>query len=74
MLLVRVALASALLGAALFWLTNNLPWLDWPVKPYGAWLRLGSLFGIIVASGAVYFAILALSGLKLKALIKHSDK
>jgi putative peptidoglycan lipid II flippase len=72
MLLARVVFASALLGAALFWLTHNLPWLEWPTKSYGIWLRLGALFGIIVVSGMAYFSVLALSGLKLKALVKHS--
>jgi putative peptidoglycan lipid II flippase len=71
-LLARVMFASTLLGVALFWLAHNLPWLEWPAKPYGIWLRLGSLLGIIVASGIAYFAVLALSGLKLKALLKHS--
>jgi putative peptidoglycan lipid II flippase len=72
MLLARVVFASAVLGVALFWLVQNLPWLEWPARSYGVWLRLGSLFGIIVASGIAYFAVLALSGLKLKALVKHT--
>ncbi len=74
LLLLRVLLASAVLGVLLAWLSANLPWLEWPARPYGAWLRLGSLLGVMVVSGAAYFAILALSGLKLKALIKHSDR
>jgi putative peptidoglycan lipid II flippase len=71
LLLLRVVVASCLLGFALWWLAQNLPWLDWPASPYGVWLRLGAMLGIIAASGLAYFALLAASGLKLKALLKH---
>ena len=69
-LLVRVAIASAVLGVALLWLSNNLPWLEWRAMPYGAWQRILSLFGIIAASSLAYFAMLALLGLNFKALLK----
>jgi putative peptidoglycan lipid II flippase len=69
-LLVQVAIASVLLGAVLTWLSSNLPWLEWRAIPYGAWQRILSLFGIIVASGAAYFAMLALMGLNFKTLLK----
>ena len=69
-LLAKVAIASVLLGVALFWLTNNLPWLGWRAMPYGAWQRILSLFGIIAASGLAYFAMLALMGLNFKSLLK----
>ncbi len=67
---VQVALASVLLGLALAWLSNHLPWLEWRAMPHGAWQRLGSLFGIIAASGLAYFAMLALMGLNFKSLLK----
>ena len=69
-LLAQVAFASLILGSALWWLSHNLPWLEWPASAYGAWLRLGALFGIIVASATLYLGLLALTGLKLKALLK----
>ena len=69
-LLIRVVIASALLGVALFWLAHNLPWLEWRAMPFGAWQRILSLFGIIAASGLAYFAMLALMGLNFKALLK----
>ena len=73
-LLLQVVIASSVLGFALWWLSGYLPWLEWPTKPYGAWLRLGSLLSIIVMGAAAYFAMLLLSGFKLKALFKHSDR
>ncbi len=69
-LLAKVAIASALLGVALLWLSNNLPWLEWRAMPYGASQRILSLFGIITLSGLAYFAMLTLMGLNFKALLK----
>jgi len=69
-LLAKVVMASTLLGLALLWLSNHLPWLEWRDLPYGAWQRILSLFSIIVASGLAYFAMLALMGLNFKALLK----
>jgi putative peptidoglycan lipid II flippase len=69
-LVAKVVMASALLGLALVWLSNHLPWLEWRTLPYGAWQRILSLFSIIVASGLAYFAMLALMGLNFKALLK----
>jgi putative peptidoglycan lipid II flippase len=71
-LLGQVAFASLLLGSLLFWLAQHLPWLEWVDKPSGIWIRLGMLLGIMVVSGTAYFAVLALLGLKLKVLMKHS--
>ena len=53
-LLAKVVIASALLGLALVWLSNNLPWLEWRAMPYGAWQRILSLFGIITLSSLAY--------------------
>jgi putative peptidoglycan lipid II flippase len=69
-LLVQVGIASALLGAALFWFAHHLPWLEWRAMPHGAGQRILSLFGIIAASSLAYFAMLALMGLNFKALLK----
>jgi putative peptidoglycan lipid II flippase len=69
-LLAKVVMASTLLGLALLWLSNHLPWLEWRDLPYGAWQRILSLFSIIVASGLAYFAMLAAMGLNFKALLK----
>ena len=70
LLLLRVVLASAALGFVLFWLAQNLPWVQWRGVPHGYWLRMGALAFIMAASAAAYFAMLALMGLKLKALLK----
>ena len=72
-LFLRVAVASGLLGISLLWLSQNLPWLEWLARPYGAWLRLGSLLVIIVIAAAAYFAMLVLTGFKLKALFKQTS-
>lgn len=69
-LIAQVAFASAMLGCALWWLSHNLPWLEWPARAHGNWLRLGALLGIIVISGAAYLMLLLLTGLKLKTLLK----
>jgi putative peptidoglycan lipid II flippase len=69
-LLAQVAMASALLGLALFWLSNNLPWLEWRALPNGSWLRIASLFGSMAMSGLAYFVMLTLMGLNVKSLLK----
>jgi putative peptidoglycan lipid II flippase len=73
-LFLQVAIASTVLGFALWRLSGYLPWLEWSTMPYGVWLRLASLFGIISASAVVYFVILLLFGFKLKALLKYTDR
>ncbi len=69
-LIAKVVIASAVLGVALVWSSTHLPWLEWRALPYGAWQRILSLFGIIAASGLIYFAMLALMGLNFKSLLK----
>jgi putative peptidoglycan lipid II flippase len=65
----QVFVASAVLGFALYYLAQGLPWIEWHTLPHGQWLRIGALTGIIVSSGLVYFAMLAGMGLKLKSLL-----
>jgi putative peptidoglycan lipid II flippase len=69
-LLLRVALASAVLGILLFWIAQNLPWLEWRMLPNGYMQRIGALLCVIVFSSVIYFAMLALMGLKIKALFR----
>jgi putative peptidoglycan lipid II flippase len=73
LLILRVLLASVVLGLALYWLSQNLPWTAWRTEAGGYWLRALSLGGIIAISGLAYFAMLAAMGLKLKALLKKED-
>jgi putative peptidoglycan lipid II flippase len=70
LLILRVLLASVVLGLALYWLSHNLPWTSWRNEAGGYVLRALSLGGIIAASGLIYFAMLAAMGLKIKALLK----
>ncbi|MDI9332741.1 MAG: murein biosynthesis integral membrane protein MurJ [Cytophagales bacterium] len=69
-LMIQVFIASALLGCALYYFANNLPWLEWRTMPHGLGLRALALAGIVAGSAVVYFAMLALMGLNFKALLK----
>jgi len=66
---VQVLVASAVMGLALYYLAEYLPWLEWRTMPHGEWLRIGALAGIITTSGLVYFVMLAGMGLKLKSML-----
>jgi putative peptidoglycan lipid II flippase len=69
-LLLRVLIASALLGLALEWASHALPWTQWRALPSGYATRIAALTGIVVASGIAYFVMLAALGLPLKQLLK----
>ena len=59
-LLVRLALANLVMGALLWWMVGGLEaWLE-AAAPERVW----RLVQCIVAGGAAYFAVLALSGLR----------
>ncbi len=73
-LLAKVAIASSLLGVLLWWTSRYLPWLDWRAMPHGLWQRMGALLAIIAAGAVAYFAMLALMGLHLKALLKTKSQ
>jgi putative peptidoglycan lipid II flippase len=70
-LMLRVVLASCVLGAALSYASHALPWTQWPSLAHGYAIRILSLAGIVIASGIAYFAMLAATGLPLKQLVKH---
>ncbi len=58
--LFSLLLANGLLGAVSFWLMGaNSDWLEW-----GLWMRVGQLALVVVAGIVVYFATMALMGLR----------
>ena len=62
----RVLLAAGLMGITLWWLAGNIhDWISWSV-----WERVGQLIWLIPAGAAMYFAILWLSGMRLRTLQK----
>lgn len=64
--LLQVALAATLLAAALLWVQQALPWLDGALRLR----RAGWLLGVMVAAAALYFGVLAASGLPLRRFVR----
>jgi putative peptidoglycan lipid II flippase len=63
---VKLVIANTSLILLLLWLTPaSSAWVNEDV-----WQRFSSLFGLIIASALIYFASLALLGIKLKSLLK----
>jgi putative peptidoglycan lipid II flippase len=69
-LILRVLVASALLGLVLEWTAHALPWTQWRAMPSGYFTRIAALSSIVVTSGIAYFVMLAAMGLPLKQLLK----
>ena len=64
--LFKLLLPNGCLLLLLFWLTpDSVAWLDGTV-----WQRFGMLFGLIAAAMAIYFTLLAIVGIHIKALLK----
>ena len=68
MLLLRVLLASAAMGAVLFYAAGHWDWTALRVTP---WLRIGLMTGVLSASAVVYFATLRGLGMDLRALLRR---
>lgn len=65
-LLAKIALANGTMLVALVWLNPTLDsWLGWDV-----WHRFGALLPLIAVAMVIYFAVLAVSGVPLKRLLK----
>lgn len=63
---VKLVVANSCLFLVLLWLTPAISnWISWDV-----WHRFSSLFGLICVSAVIYFVVLALTGIKLKSLLK----
>jgi putative peptidoglycan lipid II flippase len=68
MFALRVVLATALMGALLWWFSRSIDWIGLRSQP---WLRVGLLAGCIGAAVALYFATLLATGLKLRQFIRR---
>jgi putative peptidoglycan lipid II flippase len=64
----RVVLASALMGGGLAWAAQAL---DWVAMREHAGLRIAALAACLLGAGAVYFACLLASGLKLRQFARR---
>jgi len=64
----QVFAASALLGSFLLWAADGL---DWIALKHQYFQRIGLLALTLVASAAIYFIVLHVSGLKLRSLLKR---
>jgi len=68
MLMLRVALASAAMGACLFVSAGHWDWTALRAQP---WLRIGLMTGVLSVSAVVYFATLRGLGMDLRALLRR---
>ena len=68
MLLLRVLLASAAMGAVLFYAAGH--W-DWTALRTTPWLRIGLMAGVLSACAVVYFATLRGLGMDIRALLRR---
>ncbi|MEO8155271.1 MAG: murein biosynthesis integral membrane protein MurJ [Rhizobacter sp.] len=64
--LLRIAGASAVMGAGLWWIGQRLDWLH-----VSTLMRAGWMAAVLAASGLVYFGCLAASGLRLRQLMRR---
>ena len=64
----RIALAATLLAIFLAW---GAQMVDWVAMGAERWKRIGLLAGWLAASVVLYFGMLALSGMKLRALLRR---
>lgn len=62
----KLLLVSVVLAVGLYWANTALPWLEWSV-----WQRLPVLLVVIAACAVVYFGLLHLLGVKLRAIMRH---
>lgn len=62
----QVLFATVLLGLLLGAAAYGLPWIEWRSEP---WKRVGAMAGLLAVSAALYFAVLRLSGLKLRQFV-----
>jgi putative peptidoglycan lipid II flippase len=65
---VQVAVATALLSVLLWLAAQHLPWMQLHGQP---WLRIGQMLVVLAASAALYFGVLWVLGMRLKAFLKR---
>ncbi len=65
---VRVVLATSLLGVGMWWAATHIDWIGLRAQPF---VRIGLLAACLVAAAVVYFGVLAATGLKLKQMLRR---
>jgi putative peptidoglycan lipid II flippase len=68
MFALRIAMASAVMGAGLAWAAQALDWVE--MRQHAGW-RIGALAACLVGAGVVYFTCLLASGLKLRQFARR---
>ncbi len=64
----RVALATALLAALLWWAAGHVDWTGLRAQP---WSRVGHMLAVLSAAAILYFACLWATGLRLRTFLKR---
>ena len=64
----RVFLATALLGAGLWFAAGRIDWVALHAQP---WLRIGAMTGCLIGAAVLYFGVLAATGLDIKRAIRR---
>ena len=64
----RVVVATALMGAGLYWAAQHLDWIAMRTEP---WLRIGALAACLAGAGLVYFLSLAVAGIQLRQFARR---
>jgi len=64
----QVLLATSLLTGLLWFAANQLGWV---AMRHDAWLRVGWMLGVLLCSALLYFGVLWITGLRLKAFIQR---
>ncbi|MBU0914966.1 MAG: murein biosynthesis integral membrane protein MurJ [Gammaproteobacteria bacterium] len=65
---VRVVLATALLGVGMWWAATHIDWIGLRAQPF---VRIGLLAACLSVAAVVYFGVLAATGLKLKQMLRR---
>lgn len=64
----RVVLATAVLGAGMWWASTHIDWIGLRAQPF---LRIGLLAACLAAAAVAYFGVLLLTGLKLRQMLRR---
>lgn len=66
--LVRVVLATSVLGVGMWWAATHIDWIGLRAQPF---VRIGLLAGCLTVAAVVYFGVLAATGVKLRQMLRR---
>lgn len=69
MFALKVALAAAFMGAGLWWVAQAVDWVGLRAQPL---VRAGLMAAVVCSAALIYFALLALMGLRPRQFIRHA--